>query len=70
MTTIPVRLEPWMEAVGLFYEMQEENGCLVAKIGPAIIALPYELEKKLKDCMGQRIGILRTDTDYRFRILE
>ena len=69
MTAFPVRLELWMEAVGHFHEMQEVDGYIVAKIGPSIVVLPLELKEKLKDGLGQRIGILRTDTDYRIRVL-
>jgi len=70
MTAFPIRLEPWMEAIGHFHELREDDGYIVAKIGPAIVALPPELKEKLKDCTGLRIGILRTDTDYRFRVME
>lgn len=70
MNAIPIRLESWMEIVGHVHELQEDDGYIVAKIGPAIVALPSELMEKLKDCVGQRIGILRTDVDYRFRVME
>jgi len=58
MTIFPIRLEPWMEAVGHFHEMRENDGYIVAKIGPAIVALPLELKEKLKDCIGRRVGVM------------
>lgn len=70
MITGVYRLEPWIEVAGHFHELREDDGYIVAKIGPAIVALPSELEEKLKECIGQRITILKTDTDYRFRVLE
>lgn len=68
-TVFPVRLEPWMEAVGHFHDLRDDEGYIIAKIGPASVALPSELKEKLKDCIGQRIGIIRTDVGYRFRVI-
>jgi hypothetical protein len=64
------RLPPWAEARGQLHELQEQDGCLVARIGPVIVAIPYELREKLCDQVGHKIGILRTDTDYRVRCLD
>jgi hypothetical protein len=69
MTVFPVRLEPWMEALGQLHELKEQDGYLEARIGPTMVALPSELKEMLKDCIGRRIGILRTDIDYRFRVM-
>jgi hypothetical protein len=69
MTVFPVRLAPWVKAFGQLHELREQDGYLETCIGPTTFALPSELKEKLKDCLGRRICILRTDTDYRMRIL-
>lgn len=65
-----VHLDPWTEARGPLSELKEENGRLIAKIGPVRAKLPMELLQKLEDHIGQNIGILRTDSDYRCRFLD
>ncbi|MFZ2472771.1 MAG: hypothetical protein WAW52_12640 [Methanothrix sp.] len=64
------RLQPWDEARGQLHGLQDLEGCLVARIGPVTVALPDELREKLRDKVGHKIGILRTDADYRFRCLD
>ncbi|VVB70048.1 Uncharacterised protein [uncultured archaeon] len=71
MTVLEIhRLQPWEEARGPLQELQEQDGCLVARIGPAVVALPDELREKLQGLMGKTVGILRTDFDYRLMVLE
>jgi hypothetical protein len=70
MTGYPARLESWMETFGQLHELMEQEDYLLAIIGPTTFALPSKLKEKLKDCLGRRICILRTDTDYRMRILD
>lgn len=65
-----IRLDPWMEARGPLAELKEENGRLIAKIGPVTVTLPIELSQKLEAHIGQKIAILRTDFDYRCRFLD
>ncbi|OPY50752.1 MAG: hypothetical protein A4E48_01750 [Methanosaeta sp. PtaU1.Bin060] len=65
-----VHLDPWMEARGPLAELKEENGRLIAKIGPVTVTLPIELSQKLEAHIGQKIAILRTDADYRCRFLD
>lgn len=60
----------WVETRGPLTELKEQNGLLIAKIGPVAVALPRELLQKLDDHIGQRIAILRTDSDYRCRFLD
>jgi hypothetical protein len=57
-----------MEATGQLHELQEDDGYLIARIGPAKVALPSEVGEKLKGCIGKRISILRTDTDFRLLV--
>jgi hypothetical protein len=64
------RLQPWEETRGQLHELLERDGCLVARIGPVVVAIPDELEARLREQVGHTIDILRTDTDYRFRCLD
>ncbi len=70
MTAFPIRLDPWMDVIGPLHELRERDGCLVARIGPVLVLLPSELHERLKDLVGQRIAILRTDRDYRLKVSE
>jgi hypothetical protein len=70
MTSSPIRLDPWVEAFGQINELREQDDHIEARIGQRIFVLPSELKEKLNDCLSQRICILRTDTDYRIRILD
>jgi len=69
MTVFPVRLALWMEVIGQLLELIDQDGCLVARIGSVEVLLPSELKEKLASFVGQKIGILRTDIDYRMRII-
>jgi hypothetical protein len=62
------RLRAYEEALGILQELEEEEGYIRAKIGPVIIALPSEMGERLKPLVGQRIGVLRTEQDYRLRV--
>lgn len=64
------RLQPWEEARGQLHELPDLEGCLVARIGPVTVALPDELRERLQGLTGQTIGILRTDCDYRLRVVD
>ena len=63
-------LRPWWEARGKFHALTEETDRLIAKIGPAKVAFPIELLPRLKDHVGHKIAILRTDSDFRIRCLD
>lgn len=72
MTAFPLeayRLQPWEEARGPLHDLQDLNGCLVAHIGPAVVALPEDLRDRLQTLIGCKVGVLRTDTDFRVRSL-
>lgn len=65
------RLRHWEECRGPFTDLRDQDGQALATIAGLVIALPAaEMGEKLKDKVGQRIAILRTDSDYRMRILE
>jgi len=62
------RLGFYEESIGDLHKIREVDGYVLASIGPAIVVLPHELGAKLKPLIGLRIGILRTEQDYRLRI--
>lgn len=39
----------------------------MATIGPVVVALPASLEAKLRPLIGERIGLLRAENDFRLR---
>lgn len=61
------RLGFYEEAVGVLHDIREEDGYVLASIGPVVVVLPYELGAKIRPHIGSRIGILRTEYDYRFK---
>ena len=61
------RLETYEEAVGVLHGFQETNGYILANIGPVVVILPFKLGPELKPLTGERIGILRTEKDFRLR---
>lgn len=65
----PYHMRPWDEVLGPVYKVEEENGHCLALIGKIPVLLPQELAARLTEAKGQRVGILRTDSDYRFRVI-
>jgi len=65
-----ISLAPWEERALPLIRLIEVDGFLMASDGRVKICLPREMKADLTKCMGQRIAILRTDTDYRMRILD
>lgn len=66
------RLEPYMEVVGQFDELMEQDGVLLAEIANHIVILPVGMKEVLLPHIGSRIAILRTDLpgkEYLFRVL-
>ena len=67
-----ISLEPWMEIIGPFLELKEQDGVLLAEITQFIVVLPLGLKEVLTPCVGCRIAILRTDIpgkEYLFRVI-
>ena len=63
------RLQPYEEALGQLKTVQLLEGYALAEIGPVNVYLPIEMGEKLNSFIGQRIGVLRTEVDYRYRIM-
>lgn len=66
----PYSLQPWEELSGSAYKVEVLEGNCVAQIGKISVCLPLGLAAQLEQQKGKRITILRTDSDYRFRVLE
>jgi hypothetical protein len=61
----------WEEVLGHLHRIEEpQEGCLVALIGKIHVALPEEMAARLLQLQGQRIGIIRTEQDYRIRVID
>jgi hypothetical protein len=63
-------LSPWEECALLLDTLIEEEGCLIASGNKVVLRLPLEMKSDLDKYLGLRISILRTDTDFRIRILK
>lgn len=64
-------LAVWEEVLGQLYHVEQpQEGCLTALIGKILVVLPEEMAAKLRGLQGQKIGILRTDQDYRVRVID
>jgi hypothetical protein len=65
-------LLPYMEVIGPFIWLEEQDGVILAEIAKHIVVLPLELKETLSIHLGRRIAILRTDIpgkEYLFRVL-
>jgi len=63
-------MQPWDEVLGPAISVEECEGHCLALVGKISVLLPLEMSRQLKDAKGQRVGILRTDDDYRLRVIE
>jgi hypothetical protein len=64
------RLMPWEECFGLCHKIELDNDLLVTHIGKISIVLPIEMASRFRELEGKWIGVLRTDRDYKIRILD
>lgn len=65
------RLKPWEEVLGILLELHILEGSLLAKISNVPLILPLEMEEKMRDHIGHRVSVLRTDLPdrpYLFRV--
>lgn len=64
------RLVAWEEILGQLLRIEQpQDGYFVAQIGKLFVMLPEEMIVRLQGLQGRKIGILRTDADYRFRVI-
>ncbi|VVB64840.1 Uncharacterised protein [uncultured archaeon] len=66
-----IHLDPWTDVIGLLHDLQDHDDHFLANIGPLVVALPHELEEKLKGHVGQRVSVLRAEgSDFRFKFFD
>ena len=71
-----IELKPWEEFTGIFQDVEEEKGKIIIYFNQGNgISLPAgsQLKKKLKNMIGKKIAILRTDLEnkpYLIRAVE
>lgn len=66
------RLSFWEECAGILVGLHAKDGLLIALVGKISLALPLEMEEKMRPHMGERISLLRTDIpnrQYLIRVL-
>lgn len=62
MTCFEVRhLSPYEEGVGKLKALEVKDGVLFAKISNVSLAIPLEMEEKMRPHIGKRVGLLCTD---------
>jgi hypothetical protein len=65
----PYYMRPWDEVLGPALGVEEHDCHCLARFGKIPVILPQEMATKLAEAIGQRVGVLRTDKDYRFRLI-
>lgn len=64
-----MNLPMWSEARGTLHDIRKESGICVAMIHTNEIDLPADLYPQLKKVVGKTVAVLRTDRDFRTRVL-
>ena len=63
------RLSPYEERAGPFSNLVIEKDRLIASVGNVNLILPQEMEPELRQFIGKRIAILRTDIPHKLYII-
>jgi hypothetical protein len=66
-------LEPYEEIVGTIDELSFFEGLLIGRFGTIMIAIPHDMENRIRPFIGKKLGLLRTDLPakpYLFRLLD
>jgi hypothetical protein len=66
----PYHMRHWDEFQGPVHAVEEQDGYCLALIGKIPVILPHEMAARIRALTGQKIGLLRTDRDYRFRVCD
>jgi hypothetical protein len=70
MDGLPSHMRPWDEVQGPVHEVEEQDGHCLALIGKIPVILPHEMAARIRAVTGQKIGLLRTEQDYRLRVCD
>ena len=66
-------LEPYEEIVDTLGELSFIEGLLIGRFGTITIAIPFDMEDRIRPFVGQKLALLRTDIPekpYLFRVLD
>jgi hypothetical protein len=66
------RLGIWEEGVSVLNNLEVEEGVLFAGFNKIVLALPLEMEERMRPYIGKRVSVLRTDIpdrSYLFRVI-
>jgi hypothetical protein len=66
-------LGPYEEIVGTLGELSFIEGLLIGRFGTITIAIPPDMENRIRPFIGKKLALLRTDIpekQYLFRILD
>jgi hypothetical protein len=55
------RLGIWEEGVSVLNNLEVRDGVLLAELNQIVLALPLEMEQKMRPQIGKRISVLHTD---------
>jgi hypothetical protein len=66
--TPPIILQNWEEVIGTLDYIVPDTGHSKAKIGDISVWLPEDLCAELLPLVGQRVGVLKTDTSRQYRV--
>jgi hypothetical protein len=61
-------LKSFEDAVGTLSDLSEVDGHKIAIIGGLTVSIPEDIATKLLPNIGKRVGLLRTDSDFRIKI--
>jgi hypothetical protein len=64
-----MNLPMWTEARGILHSLRKESGVCVATIHKSEVDLPLNLYPTLKEMVGKNMAVLRTDRDFRARLV-
>lgn len=70
LTVYPHHLQAWDEIIGHVRDVQTSDSYALVTIGRITVVLPLEMAEQLTFFMDRRVGILKTETDYRMRVME
>ena len=62
-------LKSFEEAIGNLSKIGEVDGYKTATIGRVCVGIPEDVAAKLRPNIGKKVGLLRTDSDFRMRVI-
>lgn len=61
-------LKSFEDTIGTLSDVSEVDGHKTATIGGVCVGIPEEIATKLLPNIGKRVGLLKTDKDFRVKI--